>query len=269
MTAGSLGGLRIAVFGIGEAGSAIAADLVRHGASVVCFDPAAVADVPGASRVRDPRDAVASAGLVLAVTPAADARRALDQAIAEIEPTAVYADLSTASAGRKRELAGVAAARGLAFADVALMSTVPDTGLFTPALASGPGAGRYVELLAPAGAPVEAIGTEAGMAATRKLLRSVVVKGMAAVVIEAMRAAELAELADETWANLVDELTATDEAFLRRLVSGTGTHAVRRLHEMEACADLLTELGVDPVMTRATVENLRRVPDDGLPELPG
>jgi hypothetical protein len=52
------------------------------------------------------------------------------------------------------------------------------------------------------------------------------------------------------------------------MIEGTAPHAVRRLHEMEAAAELLADLGVDPVMTRSTIESLRRVPTDGLPRLP-
>jgi len=37
---------------------------------------------------------------------------------------------------------------------------------------------------------------------------------------------------------------------------------------MEASMAMLNELGVDPIMTRATVENLRRIPEEGLPEIP-
>jgi hypothetical protein len=37
---------------------------------------------------------------------------------------------------------------------------------------------------------------------------------------------------------------------------------------MEAAAELLVDLGIDPVMTRSTVESLRRVTVDGLPQLP-
>ena len=119
------------------------------------------------------------------------------------------------------------------------------------------------------GVPVELAGEEAGEAATRKLLRSVAIKGVAAAVIEAVRAAGAADLLDETWHNLVRQFSAMDEAFLRRMVAGTGTHAVRRLHEMEAAMEMLEQLGIDPVVTRATVESLRRVPDEGVPPLPG
>ena len=264
----SLAGLTVAFFGLGEAGSLISADLAAAGATVTGYDPAPRPAPPGVRQVDDPREAVEGANLVMAATAAADAMDALTQAIDEIPAGAVYADLSTASATRKQELAALAASRPLAFVDVALMAMVPGNGLFAASLASGPGAERYVRLLAPAGVPVESVGADAGLAATRKLLRSVVMKGLPALIIESMRAAEKAGPLAETWENLVHQLGSIDEAFLRRLLEGTGTHSARRLAEVEAATELLESLGVDPVMTRSTVESLRRMPAEGLPELP-
>jgi hypothetical protein len=64
------------------------------------------------------------------------------------------------------------------------------------------------------------------------------------------------------------QLSAADGPLLARLVAGTKTHAERRLHEMEASRELLEELGVPPVMTRSTVESLRRIRDEKLPDIP-
>lgn len=258
----------IAIFGLGEAGSRFAADLAAAGAGVIGFDPAAVETPQGVERVDDPAQAVAGADLVIALTAAADAPRALRQALASIPPGAVYADLSTSAAASKRSLAATAAARGLRFADVALMAIVPGKGVGTPSLASGAGADAYCGMITSMGGRVDVISTRAGDAATRKLLRSVYMKGLAAVVIEALAAAETAGQARWLWANIVDEITAADVAMLSRIVEGTGVHAQRRLHEMEASRDLLIELGVDPVMTASTVESLRRVLRDGLPAIP-
>jgi 3-hydroxyisobutyrate dehydrogenase-like beta-hydroxyacid dehydrogenase len=260
--------MHVTLFGLGEAGSLFAADLVAAGCDVSGYDPAPVATPASVVRHDEPGAAVASAELVLALTPQADARGALTQALEAIPATALYADLSTSAPAIKRELAAIADRRALAFADVALLSIVPGNGMRATALVSGPGAERYVALMCPLGVPVEAIGTRAGDAATRKLLRSVMMKGLAALVIETMRAAEVAELSDWLWGNLVDEIIAADEAMLARLVRGTGTHSVRRLHEMEACQALLDDLGVDPVMTRSTVESLRRIPNEGVPTVP-
>jgi 3-hydroxyisobutyrate dehydrogenase-like beta-hydroxyacid dehydrogenase len=259
--------VRIAVFGLGEAGSLIAADLGSAGATVRGYDPAAVMTPPGVVRCGDPVEAVDGADLVIACVAAADAVVAATQAVDAIPDGAVFADLGTGSAGLKRELAGIVGPR-LAFADVALMTVVPGNGLATPSLVSGDGAERYVGIVSPLGAVVEAVGDEPGVAATRKLLRSVVTKGLAALIIEALRGAEAAGETGWVWGNIVHQLTVTDETFVRRLVEGTGIHHERRLHEMEASRDLLAALGVDPVMTRSTVEHLTQVGGRGVPDLP-
>lgn len=260
--------MKVAIFGLGEAGSRFAADLVCEGVDVRGYDPADVSTPGGVLRCAIASEAVADVDLVIALTSAADAPRALAQARDAIPAGAVYADLGTGSAGLKQSLAATAKERGLLFVDVALMATVPGKGLRTPALASGEGAARYLELMAPFGIELQSVGPTAGDAATRKLLRSVFMKGLAAVVIEAMRAAEAAGQAEWLWDNIVDEVTAAGAPLLSRLVRGTAPHALRRLHEMEASAAMLEELGVDPLMTRSTIESLRRVMSDGLPAIP-
>src|SRR5262245_28689025 len=113
--------MRACVFGLGEAGSLIARDLAAAGIDVHGYDPAPVATPEGVHRHDAPAGAVAGSGLVLAVTGAADAPKALAQALDAIPAGTVYADLATGSAGLKRDLAALAAGAGLGFADVALM----------------------------------------------------------------------------------------------------------------------------------------------------
>ena len=249
---------RVAVLGLGEAGAALAADLAAAsgaGAPVAAYDPAAPSTPDGVVRHDDPASAVAEADLVLAVTSASGAAAALESVVAVLPRGAVYADLSTASPGSKHRLGSTAAAAGVGFVDVALMAPVPGNGLRTP----------------PLGMPVEVVGSEAGQAATRKLLRSGVMKGLAQLLIEALRAAEAAGLAAETWDQLVAQLSEVDEALLRRLVSGTPLHARRRLDEMEATVELLDELGADATMSQATTARLRQIAADpaSVPEPPG
>jgi 3-hydroxyisobutyrate dehydrogenase-like beta-hydroxyacid dehydrogenase len=258
----------VAIFGLGEAGSLFAADLSKLGIQVNAYDPACVETPANVKRYAKPGDAVTGAEVVLALTGGADAETALTQAIDEIPKTALYADLSTNSAAAKNTLADIAASRRLQFVDVAMMTTVPGYGLRTPSLASGEGASRYVELLGDLGVPVERVSEMPGDAATRKLLRSVIVKGLAGLLIEAIRAAEKAGCSEWLWENFARQFEIGDEDLLVRLVKGTEKHAKRRLHEMEACAALLEELGIDPLMTRGTVENLRRVPAEGIPDVP-
>jgi hypothetical protein len=83
-----------------------------------------------------------------------------------------------------------------------------------------------------------------------------------------MRAGYAAGCEKWLWKNIAEQLDAADEKMLSRLVTGTGVHALRRLHEMEASLSLLQDLEVDPVMTRATVESHKQVQKLGVPEIP-
>lgn len=253
---------RICVYGLGEAGGLISADLAAAGNIVTGYDPKPVDTPRGVRRCSDPSSALAEVDVVVALTAAADAPTALDQAFDDIPVNAVYADFSTAPASLKQQLAERCAARGIPFADVAIMAIVPGKGIQVPTLVSGAGAEQFVDMFRGFGMPSESVSTVAGDAAARKLLRSVMMKGLAAVVIEAMQAAETAGCADWLWRNLNDEITAADATMLARLVRGTQLHGARRLHEMQASSELLRSLGVEPLMTDATVENLCRILQD-------
>lgn len=258
----------ISVFGLGEAGSLFSADLVKAGARVRAYDPAGVTTPEGVERFDNPHQAVADAHVVISLTAAADAAVALEQAIESIPDNAIYADFSTASAGLKIELAERAAQQKLDFADIALLGVVPGNGIRTPGLASGTGADDFAKIFQSFGSPLSSISGNAGDAATRKLLRSVFMKGLAATLIEAMKAAEKAGLSAWLWDNVSMEIAAADELLLRRLVSGTAVHVRRRHHEMQTAVTLLNELGVEPLMTKATLQNLEEVMANGLPEIP-
>jgi 3-hydroxyisobutyrate dehydrogenase-like beta-hydroxyacid dehydrogenase len=115
------------------------------------------------------------------------------------------------------------------------------------------------ELLRPLGASVEVLHGEAGLAAERKLLRSVFFKGWAAAVVEALEAARAAGLEDWLRADIVEELSHADAATVDRLVEGTYRHAVRRADEMSAATEMLRELGVDPAVAAASRALLTRL----------
>jgi 3-hydroxyisobutyrate dehydrogenase-like beta-hydroxyacid dehydrogenase len=253
---------------LGEAGTIISSDLVAAGLSVNAYDPAPVSTPAGVSRFEDPGKAVVGVDAVIALTASGDAAVALEQSFDQIPQEALYADFSTASAGLKRKLAEKAATRDIAFADIALLAIVPGNGIQTRALAAGTGADRFVATFSPLGMPVESLGENAGDAATRKLLRSVFMKGLAAVTIEALRGAEQVGLSEWLWQNLAAEIEQADGAWLRRLVEGSKIHAARRLDEMEASSTLLRELEVRPLMTDSTVESLTKIMSEGLPVIP-
>jgi len=243
--------LVIAVLGLGEAGSLIARDLLAAGAEVRGYDPA-VAAGPSITDTASEAEAARGADLVLSVNSAKAAIEAFRAGQAGLRRDTLWADLNTASPGTKRQLASMAEAGGVPFADVAMMAPVPGRGLGVPMLASGDGAARYAGLLNPLGAGIELLDGPAGLAATRKLLRSVFYKGMATAVVEALEAARAAGV--ESWLreHITAELAAADAGIVERLIDGTRRHALRRTAEMEAAADMLSELGVPPVMAEAS-----------------
>ena len=251
--------MRVSVLGLGEAGSLIASDLARVGDDVHGYDPAEVATPEGVIVDQDPATAVVGSKMVLALTPGSAARPALTGVIDSMENGALYADLSTGAPSSKVELAEMVGGRGMMFADVALMAPVPGRGLATPALVSGTGAERYATEINGRGGDVTVVGPDAGEAATRKLLRSVLMKGLAAVLIESTEAAVRADKADWFWDHVVDALTSLDEPMIRRLVLDTTPHARRRVDEMKAARQLLVDLGVPPTMTEATIASLSEV----------
>ena len=265
---------KIALFGLGEAGSLIGTDLIAaaktHATNLQLsgFDPADVKTPDGIARKESPTEAVADADFVLSFTGSVDAATALNQAIESIPKAAIYADFASASAGLKRKLAKTADSAGIKFCDVALMAMVPGNGVKTPSMFAGNGATELQQLLSGFGMPVDIVSDNAGDAAERKLLRSVVIKGLAGLLIEALQGAHKADCETWLWKNLVDEFTAMDSNMLQRLVQGTGIHAARRFHEMEASAQQLRELGVEPLMTESTVANLDQVKRLGVPQVP-
>ena len=235
--------VRIAVLGLGEAGSAIARDLVAAGADVVGYDPLPIS-VAGVEPRSSEAEAVADADVVLSVNSSHDALPALVNALPGLQRGTVWADLNTSAPGLKVLLAERAAEREVPVVDVALMSPVPGKGLRTPMLVSGPAAERYAELLVPLGADVVVQAGEVGAAISRKLLRSVFYKGLAAAVVEAMAGAEAAGCAGWLRENIGAELAGFDERAVDRLLDGSRQHARRRADEMNAATEQLHELGV-------------------------
>lgn len=249
----------VAVLGLGEAGSRLAADLTAAGLDVRGYDPNAADDVSVPTRTPDLESAVVGSDVVLSVNTAKAALGVATASLSALRTGAIYADLNTAPPALKRDVAALVAGAGARFADVGLLGPVPARGLCTPALASGVGARAFADAFEPLGMPVEVISAEAGDAATLKLLRSVFMKGLAAAAIESLQGAEAAGQVE--W--LTRELAGViGEPLLERLLEGSRTHATRRVDEMEAARDLLLELGVEPRVAVASAALLAELAGD-------
>jgi 3-hydroxyisobutyrate dehydrogenase-like beta-hydroxyacid dehydrogenase len=249
--------IHVALLGLGEAGTAFADDLIALGLPTAGWDPVPARSVSGLRRAESAVEAVADADLVLSLNSGASALPAAEAATAALPPHSLFADLNTTGIATKREIAAAVRSADASFADVALLAPVPGRGVRTPALVSGDGAARYAEILGTLGARVDVVGPEPGAAAARKLLRSVFMKGLAASVLESLAAAEAAGCADWLREDIEATLREADESLVDRLVDGSKQHAARRVAEMEAAAELLRELGVEPHVAQAATDVLR------------
>lgn len=248
---------RVAIIGLGEAGSAIAVDLAARGTAVIGWDPAVRLDRSGVMTAASAHDAAARSDVVLSINSATVAVEVAEQIAEALTEVHLYADLNTAGPPDKQRIAEIVENAGARFADVALMAPVPGRGITTPALASGSGGATFAEIFRPLDMPVEVVGPRAGTAATRKLLRSVFVKGMTAAILESLQAAR--ELGCEGWLEeqIIRTLLDADEAFVRRLIEGSRRHAGRRIVEMEQATALLERTGVQPHIAAAARSRLR------------
>ncbi|MER7798338.1 NAD(P)-binding domain-containing protein [Microbacterium sp. NPDC096154] len=253
--------IRIAVMGLGEAGARYARGLAEAGAEVTGFDP--FVDVAGSGIRQCARldECVEGADVVLSLVGARASVDAARDAAPRMDAGALLADLNTASPETKRHVASVAAASGVAVADVAVLAPVPRAGHRTPLLASGEAAAVFAERMRPFGVPVDVVAGGIGDAARLKLLRAMFMKGVAALVLEGLEAARATGA--EAWlrGQIASELGPDGEAVVQRLVTGTYTHAERREREMRDAIGLLDQWGTPADMTRATHAWLRRIVD--------
>ncbi|MFD5276093.1 DUF1932 domain-containing protein [Pseudarthrobacter sp. NPDC058362] len=238
------------VIGLGEAGATYAAALTAAGHKVTGFDPVAPTTPAGVTRAATAAEACGGADLVLVMTGAAAARSVAQECLPVLSAGSCYADFTSSSPEVMRELGQLPSKAD--FADVAILGPVAALGEKTPLMVSGPGAQAVADLLRPLGVEVAIAEGEPGAAMAHKLLRSVLMKGLAAVVVEAVTAGKAAGLEDWIRGQIAKQLAGDGQAVIDRFLTGTAKHALRRSKEMQETANYLSELGVPVEMTAAS-----------------
>lgn len=252
--------MRVAVVGLGEAGSIYAADLPARGATVVGTDLHVTPVLQGVGIAADIAQAVRGADMVLSLVGASSAADVLAEALPAMD-AAIFVDMNTSGPDDKARLASRAAERGIPFVDAAIMAPVPRARIDTPLLLSGSGVGALLPVLRELSIPATDVGPSAGAAARLKLLRSIFMKGLAAVVVESVHAAEVFGAEDWLIDQIASELGASGPEAVQHLLDGTTKHAVRRELEMREARDFLETLGAPHPITDGTIEWLRAIAD--------
>lgn len=215
-------------------------------------------------------EALIGSDLVIAVVTADQAVEAAKAAAPLLKPRALYCDFNSVAPHTKVQAAAIVEEAGARYADVAVMAPVRPAQLSVPLLVSGPHSADACALLSAAGFRPRDLGGAVGQASIIKMLRSIMVKGMEALVAECFLAAHSAGVAEEVAQSLnaswpgVDWAEKADYNLDRIMV-----HGVRRAAEMDEVAATLAQLGMPNALTRATAETQRRIGTLGLPPVEG
>ena len=136
-----------------------------------------------------------------------------------------------------------------------------------PFVASGPHAAEFRDRLTPYGMVINVVGKGPGDASAMKLIRSVLMKGLAMLLLDTMEAAQRRNILD---AVIEDSSVTFNEIpfqkIIKRYVGGTAVHCERRVHEMKECLELLHDMGSSDRSTRATISMLREMVKMGMPQ---
>jgi 3-hydroxyisobutyrate dehydrogenase-like beta-hydroxyacid dehydrogenase len=272
-------GHRFAFIGFGALAEAFAAGLREGGATdVVAYarpraDGAAAAALAARLAAAGVRarpsiaEALEGADVVVAAVPASAAAGVAHASTPHLRPQAVYVDPAPLSPAAKEALADSVAHVGAQYADVAVLGTVVVDRHRVPMLASGPGAARWAEAATAHGLRVSVLDGAPGRASLVKLLRSVYMKGRDALVLEMVLAARRHGVEDAVMASIggPGEQVPFPE-LASRVLTSLAVYAERRAGELHAAAELVADAGVEPLVTVAGAERLRRLGALGLRE---
>jgi len=258
---------RICLLGFGEVGGALSAGLAGlPDVQLVAWDwqfdkpaskPSLQAQQHGhVRRAQSAQQAAGGCDLVVSAVTAAQALAAARSVLPGLERDTWFLDLNSVSPGTKRELAKAVSAAGGRFVEAAVMSAIAPRGLGSPMLVGGPLAEEFLPLGKSLGfSNLQWCSEEYGIAAATKMCRSVVVKGVEALLAEALLAARHYQVEAGVLASLGDLFPRPDwTRHARYMIARSLEHGVRRAEEMREVARTVAEAGLEPLMSTACAQ---------------
>lgn len=247
---------KVAFIGHSEAGSVVAGELIKAGFDVVGFDPA-MRKASATPRAASLEEAVAGAALVLSLGSSAAPFRVAEQVAPILGLDALYADLNTGTPSMKKELAALF--HDGSFVDVAVVGQDPVSAEKAALEVAGTDARRLIELLAPSGLHLEYVSDVPGEATARRLIRSLLAKGLAGVITDSLWAAESMGLQNWAYEEILEQFESHSAETAKRYLSGTAQHVKRRQIEMMDVVALLNESGYESTLIASIEFNYGRI----------
>jgi len=263
----------IGLIGYGEVGRILAEDLRargvtdllaydiklgRAGDSVLCAHAAQC----GVRLMAGHADLAAGADLVISAVTADQTVGAAVSSAPTIGRGAWFLDLNSASPGAKVKAAGLIDAAGGRYVEGAVMTSVPPHRIRVPLLLGGGGADELAPLLNGLGFAAKVASEKLGVASATKMCRSVMIKGLEAMVIESFTAARAYGVEDQVIASLQETFPGIDwerqgSYFFQRVIE----HGRRRSEEMNEVAQTVREIGLTPWSAQGTAARQAWVAD--------
>ena len=260
---------RIGFVGFGEAGFHIAVGLRAAGLEgITAFDINSAtaglcekirerARASGTRLVNSNCNLTAETDIVISTVTANQALAAARQTAAGLRTGQIYADLNSVSPVLKQTIERVISATGAAFVEAAVMAPAPPHGHRVPMLIGGPGGAQFIERMTPFGMRMEFTSDKVGEAAATKMCRSIVVKGMEALLTECVLGASRYGAEKRVFESLAETFPGVNwPEMATYMVGRVVVHGERRAREMEEVAETLRASGVDPIMAEATVRRM-------------
>jgi len=260
--------------GFGEAGQAIASGLRDAGVeTIAAWDilfplPEGeklrqAADAIGVRCASSAAEAVRGADAIISAVTAASSVEAAQSVKSHLAGNPYFLDINSVSPGRKQETAKLLGG-GARYVDVAVLAPIHPARHQTPMLLAGPHAPAIAPVLGALAMRATVAGAEVGAAAAIKMVRSVMIKGIEALTFECFLAASRAGVVDEVAASMKNNYPDLDWGkVIAYNLERMAMHGERRAAEMEEVAQTLRELGVEPLMTAATVKWQREMGEIG------
>ena len=257
--------MRIGLLGYGEVGKRFGADLRERGVlSVTTFDLLLDDSDEGSAMrkhaadhaiatVDSPSALVASSDLIICAVTAAQAMKAVQSAAGTSMAGKWLLDVNSASPATKAECGRIVAAARGHYIESAVMTSVPPYGIKVPMLIGGPHARQLHVTLTALGFDANVASEEIGVASAIKMCRSVVIKGMEAIVIESFTAARAFGVEQHVLDSLKETFPQMDwEKQGDYLFSRAIQHGKRRAEEMQASAETVASRGIGGTIAEAT-----------------
>ncbi|WP_342360800.1 NAD(P)-dependent oxidoreductase [Terrarubrum flagellatum] len=263
--------LAIAFIGYGEVGQLFARELAaKPDLTIAVYDilfedarkRESLANIARASGVRAGatlQDAIRGADIVISAVTAESAISAARAATEYLAPDQIYIDLNSVSPATKTTIAEAATSRGANFVEFAVMAPVAGTGIATPVLAGGERAEEIAARLNPLGMKIKVASREIGVASATKLCRSIVIKGMEALMVDLSLAGAATGVLPAVLASLSASYPGMDWAQLvATMPSRVTRHGVRRAAEMREAAMMMEENGFNGALLTAIADRHAR-----------